>query len=74
MNGILASMLLFATAVPARAEPTIIDEIVVTAVAPKPALSRNVIADVKQAPSEIVPRIELPLIDLAPLARVPERG
>ena len=74
MNKLLISTLLLAAAVTARAESTIVDELVVTGVPRKPVLSQDVIADVRMAPSDIVPRIELPPLKLTPPAPVPEHG
>ena len=55
MNKMLIATLLCAGVVTVQAEPSVVDEMVVTAVSQKPILTQDVMADVRQAPSAIVP-------------------
>jgi hypothetical protein len=74
MNKMLIATLLCAGVITVQADPLVVDEMVVTAAPQKLVLSRDVMADVKQAPSAIVPTIDLPPLTPTRLARIPERG
>jgi hypothetical protein len=74
MNKMLIATLLCAGVVTVQAEPSVVDQMVVTAVPRKPVLTQDILADVKQAPSAIVPTIELPPLTLTRLTPVPEGG
>lgn len=73
MNTLLLSTLLCAVT-NLTSGPQLIDEMVVTAVAPKPLVSADVLADLKQVPAAIAPEIDLPELKIALPALEPAGG